>query len=233
MSLFSRKRPKLSRTANDDQMLWQDAGSASISTGATMTCLLIGALLFLGFMIGMYHWLRPTETALSFSNGGNTNVSSGNMSNVHDPIAREALEDRSKNVIRIYFTADGQSLKAQTIEQHEQLSNHQRMLFVIQELLAGPTTDAFYQTVPKGVMLRAAYIRGDTAILDFDDSLQNMSIGGATAELLCAQAIVLSLTQNVPFIRKVQVLIEGKSATTLWDQVDLNAPLIPDLSYIQ
>lgn len=55
---------------------------------------------------------------------------------------------------------------------------------------------------------------------------------GAHAELLTVYAVVNTLAVNFPAVKRVQILVEGRPATTLMGHVDLSRPLGPDLSLL-
>ena len=54
--------------------------------------------------------------------------------------------------------------------------------------------------------------------------------GGLIQEVSSIYAIVNSLTENLPSIRRVQILVEGAEAETLAGHIDLSKPLRQDLS---
>jgi len=57
--------------------------------------------------------------------------------------------------------------------------------------------------------------------------------GGTDAELLTVYTIVDALTANLPAVRAVQILVEGKEVDTLAGHVDLRRPIEKNLEWIQ
>jgi len=88
--------------------------------------------------------------------------------------------------------------------------------------------------IPEGTALRALYIteRGD-AFVDLTGEVSSQHPGGSTTELLTVYAIVHAVTSNLPSIRRVQILIDGREADTLAGHVDLRRPLSPDPALVR
>ena len=83
-------------------------------------------------------------------------------------------------------------------------------------------------TIPEGTLVRAVYItdRGD-AFVNLSREISSKHSGGSLSELLTVYTIVNAVTVNVPSIRAVQILIEGREVDTLAGHVDLRRPLTP------
>jgi spore germination protein GerM len=100
---------------------------------------------------------------------------------------------------------------------------------ILQELLEGPRGDGALAAVPEGTTLRQLWVREDgTAYADFSGELARASAGGSEDELLTVYAIVDSLALNVPEIRRVGILVEGRERDTLSGHLDIRRPLSPD-----
>jgi hypothetical protein len=52
-------------------------------------------------------------------------------------------------------------------------------------------------------------------------------------ELLTIYTIVNAITENLPAVTSVQLLVDGKEVETLAGHVDLRRPLTKNLSYVQ
>ena len=88
-------------------------------------------------------------------------------------------------------------------------------------------------TIPEGTLVRAVYLtdRGD-AFVKLSREIRSRHSGGSLGELLTIYTIVNALTVNVPTIRAVQILIEGREVDTLAGHVDLRRPLTPREEWI-
>ena len=80
--------------------------------------------------------------------------------------------------------------------------------------------------VPENTVLRAFYVtdRGD-AFVNVSREISSGHSGGSLNELLTTYTIVNAVTVNVPSVRAVQILIEGRETDTLAGHVDLRRPL--------
>jgi spore germination protein GerM len=95
----------------------------------------------------------------------------------------------------------------------------------LQELIAGPR-DSALRTLPAEVKIREVFIDDQgTAYVDFSEALSQTHPGGPWAEMLTLRSIMQTLVANVPAIKRVQILIEGREVETLAGHLDIRRPL--------
>jgi spore germination protein GerM len=95
----------------------------------------------------------------------------------------------------------------------------------LQELITGPKSDAL-RTVSTEVKIRELFIDDQgTAYVDFSEALRQTNPGGPWAEMLTLRSIMQTLVANVPEVKRVQILIEGREVETLAGYVDIRRPL--------
>ena len=89
-----------------------------------------------------------------------------------------------------------------------------------------PVADPLVSAIPAGTTLRALFLtdRGE-AYVDFSTEIVAAHSGGTLDELLTVYTIVNALTENLPAVTSVQVLVDGKEVDTLAGHVDLRNPL--------
>jgi spore germination protein GerM len=104
---------------------------------------------------------------------------------------------------------------------------------IIAELIKGPKSQSLYATIPPETRLIDAFELGDTLVLDFTHELQTNNPGGSTDELLTIYSIVNTLTENLPGVKNVQILLEGAEVDTLTGHMDLSRPLTPDTKWMK
>jgi hypothetical protein len=105
---------------------------------------------------------------------------------------------------------------------------------IILDALMEPAPDGYVSVIPSGTTVRGFYItERQDAFVDFSSRLAAGHPGGSTTELLTVDAIVNSVTANLPSVQRVQILIEGKEVDTLAGHVDLRRPLERDTSLIR
>jgi len=104
---------------------------------------------------------------------------------------------------------------------------------ILSDLIGGPVTPQATRALPPGTQLHQVYVLGDgTAWVDFSSDLRDGIGGGSSRELLTVYAIVDSIALNVPEIKKVGILINGRPVETLNGHLDLRRPLPPDTAFI-
>ena len=92
---------------------------------------------------------------------------------------------------------------------------------IIRALIDGPKAD-LTRTLPEGAKLLAVKIDQGTASVDFDSSLISLHPGGSASEIATIYSLTNSLTANIPEIKRVRILIQGKSQETLKGHMDLS-----------
>jgi len=104
---------------------------------------------------------------------------------------------------------------------------------VMAQLAEQKPPSPYVSVIPEGTMLRAFYVtdRGD-AFVDLSSEVVSGHPGGSLNELLTVYAVVNAVTSNLPVVKRVQILIDGKEADTLAGHVDLRRPLVQDRSIV-
>jgi spore germination protein GerM len=101
----------------------------------------------------------------------------------------------------------------------------ERVKIVLQELIAGPKGQAL-PTVPAEAKVREVFIDDQgTAYVDFSEALSQANRIGPWAEMLTLRSLVQTLAANIPEVKRVQILIEGREAETLAGHMDIRRPL--------
>jgi len=137
----------------------------------------------------------------------------------------------AKSSVTLYFpSAEENTLVAEIREIVDTKRPEDRGAQILAALLDGPTTEGALPAVPAGTTLRRLWVR-DTgyAYADFSEELSGAATGGSADEILTVYAIVNSLTENIPEIRRVGILVAGRERAT-FGHLDLSRPLPPDLT---
>jgi hypothetical protein len=103
---------------------------------------------------------------------------------------------------------------------------------VVEELIQGSKSGLQPTLAPQTRVLEVFVSPRGVAYVDLSKEAQGLSEGGSEAELITVYSIVNSLTANFPAIKRVQILVEDKPATTLAGHVDLTHPLPPDMTLL-
>jgi spore germination protein GerM len=146
----------------------------------------------------------------------------------------QTTADARKITATLYFVSeDGMSLVGVQREvAFGETVLEQAKQIVTAQLAAGPAP--LVSAIPPGTTLRAIYLteRGD-AFVDLSATARTAHTGGALDELFTVYSIVNALTTNLPAVKRVQILIEGKEVDTLAGHVDLRHPLQKNLKWVR
>jgi spore germination protein GerM len=142
--------------------------------------------------------------------------------------------DARKITGTLYFVAeDGMSLVGvqREVPFGESVLEQARQIVVAQ---LGDAPAPLASAIPPGTTLRAVYLtdRGD-AFVDLSVEARTRHTGGALDELFTVYALVNALTTNLPAVKRVQILVEGKEVDTLAGHVDLRHPLQKNLRWVR
>ena len=130
-----------------------------------------------------------------------------------------------------YVSDDGAQLMnvERDVPYSESTAEQAKAIINVQITASGDTVSA----VPAGTKLRALFVtpQGE-AYVDFSPEISTGHPGGSKAELLTVYTIVDALTVNLPAIKAVQLLVDGKEVETLAGHVDLRGPLAKNTSWM-
>jgi spore germination protein GerM len=97
-----------------------------------------------------------------------------------------------------------------------------------------PVPAGLVSAIPLGTTLRALYLteKGDVFV-DLSKEASTAHPGGSLNELLTIYTIVNALTANLPAVKSVQLLVDGKQVDTLAGHIDLRKPFQKNLAIIE
>jgi len=97
-----------------------------------------------------------------------------------------------------------------------------------------PVAEPLVSAIPVGTTMRALFLtEGGDAFVDLSREIVSGHTGGTADELLTVYTIVNVLTENLPAVKSVQLLVDGKEVDTLAGHVDLRNPLAKNLAWVQ
>lgn len=103
---------------------------------------------------------------------------------------------------------------------------------LLKELLKGPISRGT-RTLPQQAHELGLLFEQGVLTVDFSPELRENHPGGSSAELLTVYSVVNTLTINIPEVRRVQILIEGKKIDNIAGHIDCREPLEPRPDIIQ
>ncbi len=97
-----------------------------------------------------------------------------------------------------------------------------------------PVAEPLVSAVPAGTTVRALFVtEKGAAFVDLSKEVMTAHPGGTLNELLTVYTIVNAVTENLPAVTSVQLLVDGKEVETLAGHVDLRRPLTKNITYVQ
>ena len=148
------------------------------------------------------------------------------------PAAAAAGPSRTIKARLFYVSADGMRLTS--VERDVPFAEGAEQAREIIAAQIAPVAEPLLSAVPAGTKLRALFLteRGD-AFVDLSRDAVSAHTGGTLNELLTVYTIVNALTVNLPAVRSVQILVDGKEVQTLAGHVDLRQPLAKNQGLVQ
>ncbi len=102
---------------------------------------------------------------------------------------------------------------------------------IIRELMKGPQERDLFPTLPRTMKLLGVKMSGRTAVVNLSQ-VRKSGIGGTAAEMMIVYSIVDSLTE-LPNVKNVQFLVDGRRSAYLLDAFDITKPVERDESLIR
>lgn len=135
---------------------------------------------------------------------------------------------------RLFYVAED-GLRLTTVERD--VAYGEGTLDQAREIVAAqiaPVVDPLVSAIPAGTTLRALFLtdRGE-AFVDLSREAASAHPGGTMNELLTVYTIVNALTENLPAVTAVQLLVDGHEVDTLAGHVDLRRPLAKNPALVQ
>jgi len=156
------------------------------------------------------------------------------QSNGAEAVAEPAAATTPKIKARLFYVSED-GLRLAAVEREVPfadgtLAQARRVVEAQLERPAPPLVTA----IPEGTRLRAIYIgNAGEAYVDLTRDVSSAHTGGALAEALTVYSIVNAVTTNLPAVRAVQLLVDGREVDTLAGHVDLRRPLPRGAAWIQ
>jgi hypothetical protein len=179
------------------------AGRAAGIAAVTVLAAVVGWVLF----VGLPRWTTPRPAA--------------------PPPVVEAPPDATPRIrARVYhLAADGLRLQAVEREVDYSEAAAQQVQHLVAALLE-PAPEPLISVIPAGTALRNVFLSPDgIAFVDLSPEVSRAHAGGSLDEIFTVYSIVNTITENLPAVKAVQILVDGREADTLAGHVDLRRPL--------
>ncbi len=198
---------------------------------ATLLMVLLLLIFFTGVTLTAPRWARYIREPLLAA--GSDPDASGEAPAGDARPSPVAPEVQRSITVKLFFEAadrGGLVLEARTVPLSPDLG--QQLRVVVEELVRGSSEGLLPPLSPE-TRVRDVFLSAEgVAYVDLSADVAKDTIGGTRAELLSVYAIVDSLAENFPAVKRVQILIDDHPVETLAGHVDLSRPLAPDLTLL-
>lgn len=145
------------------------------------------------------------------------------------PIVRN--EELPAREVQLYFTApDGTFLIPETVEIRGCDEDRDCISSLLAQLIQGSRLENL-PVLPKEAEVLAVQVENDLVRINFSRQLVDFHPGGSLSELLSIYSLANSLSENFPYIRQVQLLIEGDVKQTLKGHARIDQPIYADFGF--
>lgn len=143
------------------------------------------------------------------------------------PTITDELPARS---VQLYFSdPEGRYLVAESREIPGCADEGECVRGMVDALIAGPKQGGI-AVFPKEARVLGVDIENDLVRINFSRQLVDFHPGGSLSELLTIYSLANSLNENFPYLRQLQILLEGEVRQTLKGHVRIDLPVYADYS---
>ena len=149
------------------------------------------------------------------------------------PVDTDAMKKKEKLIATIYFSDQQERFlrpeKRYVVKENDAALQAKE---ITQALLDGSKT-GLVNTFPHGVAVRdVKIVDAEIASVSFSKSLTKLHPGSSASEMATIYSLTNSITQNIPSIKKVKILVEGKELSSIKGHISTRRAFSPDLELI-
>ncbi len=142
----------------------------------------------------------------------------------------EALPPRE---VTLYFSEpEGRYLIRETAVISDCEDDRDCVRTLLEQLIAGPQGDNV-RVLPETTLIRGVELENDLVRIDFSRHLVDHHPGGSLTEMLTIHSMINSLSESFPYLRQMQILVEGDMRQTLKGHVRIDYPVYADYALTQ
>jgi flagellar basal body-associated protein FliL len=145
------------------------------------------------------------------------------------PVDMDSLKKKEKQIAVIYFSDPQERFlmpeKRYVIKEENPALQAKE---IVKALLEG-SKEGLINTFPADVIIRDVNLDDEgTAFVNFNKNLTKLHPGGSTAEMASIYSLTNSITGNVPEVKKVKILLEGKELLSIKGHISTKNAFRPD-----
>ncbi|MBN2255219.1 MAG: GerMN domain-containing protein [Deltaproteobacteria bacterium] len=145
---------------------------------------------------------------------------------IYPPITGEetAAQKREKQERLLYFSDGNERFLVSEIRYVTKRKKIEDQAFEIVKALLDGSKQGNVNTLPDATSCTNVTVIDGTASVSFDNNLIERHPGGTTSEIATLYSVTTSLCKNIPQIKRVKILVNGKEIETIKGHVDTRNP---------
>lgn len=152
---------------------------------------------------------------------------------IFPPVDMDAMKKKEKLVVKIYFSDPQERFlmpeKRYVVKENDIADQTKE---IVKAILDGSKI-GLVNTYPAGVILRdVKLVDTDTVVVNFSKNLVKLHQGSSTAEMTSIYSLTNSITQNIPAIKKVKIVVEGREIPSIKGHISTLKAFHPDLELL-
>jgi spore germination protein GerM len=150
------------------------------------------------------------------------------------PIEKKQSVPEAKRVVLLYFSdSEGEYLIGEKREILKKGDIKEEAKEVMTELINGPKGKLIRTLPPQTKLLGLELNENGIARVNVNSALLKDHPGGSSAEIMTVYSMTNTLTLNFPQIKRVQILIDGKTVETIAGHLSIKEPVPPNPDLIR
>jgi hypothetical protein len=155
------------------------------------------------------------------------------FSAIFPPVDMEAMKKKEKLIAIIYFSDQQERFlrpEKRFVFKEEDVASQTKE--IVKALLEGSKA-GLVNTFPHGVAVKdVKIVDKEIAFVSFSKSLTKLHPGSCASEMATIYSLTDSITENIPGIKKVKILVEGKEIPSIKGHISTRKAFSPDLELI-
>lgn len=155
------------------------------------------------------------------------------FSAIFPPVDMDAMKKKEKIIAKIYFSdAQERFLKPEKRYVFKEKETADQVREIVKAVVDGSKT-GLVDTFPKKVTVKDVKVKdGGIAEVSFSKELIKSYEGSSASEMATIYSVTNSVSQNIPAVRKVKFLVEGKEIPAIKGHISTRNAFSPDLELI-
>jgi len=152
---------------------------------------------------------------------------------VYPPVGgKGTIAKKEREEVVLYFSDTNERfLVSEKRYLPKETDNNRRAEALVKAIIEGSKT-GLVRTIPEHVTLRGVKVTGDTVYVDFAKDLIARHPGGSAAEMATLYSLTHTLTENIPGVNGIKILVEGKEVPSIKGHIETRHLLTPDKDMI-